>query len=116
MCPDAYTAGKTEGHRHGALPSALAGRGDPPRVQIFSSTGPALCPSPPRRDGARPRREPAVVLRSVCQFPVAVLFKSVGDQLARPATAEDVGQGAGALRVHQTSLSALSEAAYVFDA
>lgn len=27
-----------------------------------------------RRDGAGPRREPAVVLRSVCQLAVAVLF------------------------------------------
>ena len=33
---------KKEGHRHGALPSALGLRGDPPRVQIFSPAGPAL--------------------------------------------------------------------------
>src|SRR6059036_1218383 len=32
----------TEGHRHGTLPTALAVRGDPPRVQIFSPAGPAL--------------------------------------------------------------------------
>src|SRR5215813_7544368 len=41
-CTDAYPSCKTEGHRHGALPSALAVRGDPPRVQIFSPAGPAL--------------------------------------------------------------------------
>lgn len=33
---------KTERHRHGTLPTALAVRGDLPRVQIFSSAGPAL--------------------------------------------------------------------------
>src|SRR2546428_2464480 len=65
---------KTEGHRHGTLPTALAVRGDPPRIQIFSPAGPALCPPPPRCDGAGPRRQSAVVLRSVCQLAVAVLF------------------------------------------
>src|SRR4030095_1476464 len=70
----AYPSCKQEGHRHGALPAALAVRGDSPRVQIFSPAGPALCPPPPRRDGAGPRREPAVVLRSVCQLAVAVLL------------------------------------------
>ena len=32
----AYPSCKTEGHRHGTLLAALAGRGDAPRVQIFS--------------------------------------------------------------------------------
>ena len=38
----AYPSFKKEGHRPGALPSALAVKGDPPRVQIFSPAGPAL--------------------------------------------------------------------------
>jgi hypothetical protein len=41
-CTGASPSCKKEGHRHGALPSTLAVRGDPPRVQIFSPPGPAL--------------------------------------------------------------------------
>ena len=37
-------------------------------------------------------RESAVVLRSVCQLAVAVLFQSNGDQLTRSATDHDVGE------------------------
>src|SRR5262249_58225486 len=87
---------KTEGHRHGTLLAALAGRGDAPRVQIFSPAGPALCSPPPRRDRAGPRRPPAGVLRAVGQLAGAGLFASGGDELARPATDDDAGHRAGA--------------------
>ena len=84
-----YPSGKQEGHRHGTLAAALAVRGDPPRLPIFSPAGPALC-SPP------PRRPPAVVLRSVGQLASAGLFYPRGDERAWPATDNDAGHRAGA--------------------
>src|SRR4030095_14295705 len=113
---DAYPSCKKEGHRHGALPAALAVRGDPPRVQIFAPAGPALCPPPPRRDGARPRQAPTVVLRSVCHLAVVVFFHPVVTSLRGLQQTTTLANVQERLGLRQTSLRALSEAAYVFDA
>ena len=99
----------------GPPPSALAVRGDPPRSKhIFACWARSLTTSTaPRREWTAP--EPAVVLRSVRQRAVAVLNPVVTSLrgLQQTTTLATVQERLG---VRLTSLSALSEAAYVFDA